>query len=193
MAEDTLHIRRAKGGRGGTHTMDRVELRDFCKLRKEAGNSLLVFETERGGPMSVDSLQRIVKEAGQAAGCDGDVRIFRSEDDCRFGGYHETSHSVFLNYLCSNCQEEEKIFALFLEPDTSNADSATLSGECYKLGEYPAFVPHVPSRLRACLGMRVEQRRVSIQSGLLRIALIQINADTEATVSKRRIYFPREH
>lgn len=235
MAEDTLHIRRAKGGRGGTHTMDRVELRDFCKLRKEAGNSLLVFETERGGPMSVDSLQRIVKEAGQAAGLDveahphmlrhaadyflinagHDVRTAQdylghkniastaicsalspkrlAAGDCRFGGYHETSHSVFLNYLCSNCQEEEKIFALFLEPDTSNADSATLSGECYKLGEYPAFVPHVPSRLRACLGMRVEQRRVSIQSGLLRIALIQINADTEATVSKRRIYFPREH
>ena len=29
-----------------------------------------MFETERGGPLSVDSLQRIVKEAGHVAGLD---------------------------------------------------------------------------------------------------------------------------
>jgi integrase len=65
----TLHIRRAKGGKDGTHTLDRDELRDLRKLRKAAGG-IFVFETERGGPLSVDSLQRIVKEAGHVAGLD---------------------------------------------------------------------------------------------------------------------------
>jgi integrase len=61
-------VKRAKSGKSGAHTLDRDELRDFRKLKKEAGNSLFVFSTERGGPLSVDSLQRIVKEAGEAAG-----------------------------------------------------------------------------------------------------------------------------
>jgi integrase len=65
-----LYVRRAKGGKDSTHTLDRDELRDFRKLKKERGNGLFVFETERGGSLSVDSLQRIVREAGQAAGLD---------------------------------------------------------------------------------------------------------------------------
>jgi integrase len=65
----TLHIRRAKGGKDGTHTLARDELRDFRKL-KNAATGIFVFETERGGPLSVDSLQRIVKEAGHVAGLD---------------------------------------------------------------------------------------------------------------------------
>jgi type 1 fimbriae regulatory protein FimE len=65
-----LHVRRSKGGNPSTHTMERDELRDLRRLRKEAGNSLHLFETERGGPMSVDALQYIVRAAGRLAGLD---------------------------------------------------------------------------------------------------------------------------
>ena len=40
--------------------------RDLRKLRQEV-SGLYVFETERGGPLSVDALQYIVREAGRAA------------------------------------------------------------------------------------------------------------------------------
>ncbi|MBV8456136.1 MAG: tyrosine-type recombinase/integrase [Acetobacteraceae bacterium] len=69
----TLEMRRAKNGKGGTHTLDRDELRDFRKLRQQAGNSLYVFETERGGPLSTDTLAYIVREAGNLARLDVDV------------------------------------------------------------------------------------------------------------------------
>jgi integrase len=63
----TIQIDRAKGGNTSTHTMDRDELRDLRKLRKDV-HGLYVFETERGGPLSVDALQYIVRVAGKQAG-----------------------------------------------------------------------------------------------------------------------------
>jgi integrase len=64
----TLFIRRKKGGNSSTHTMDRDEIRDFRKLQKDAGTSLFVFRTERGGPLSVAGLEYIVRQAGILAG-----------------------------------------------------------------------------------------------------------------------------
>ena len=60
---------RLKGSIDSTHTMDRDELRDLQKLRREV-TGLYVFETERGGPLSVDAVQYIVREAGRLAGLD---------------------------------------------------------------------------------------------------------------------------
>jgi integrase len=64
-----IHIVRVKGSQDSTHTMDRDELRDLRKLRQQL-TGLYVFETERGGPLSVDALQYIVREAGKLAGLD---------------------------------------------------------------------------------------------------------------------------
>ena len=65
----TIHIARLKGSRDSVHTMDRDELKDLRKLRQQI-TGLYVFETERGGPLSVDVLQYIVREAGRVAGLD---------------------------------------------------------------------------------------------------------------------------
>ena len=65
----TIHVARLKGSVDSTHTMDRDELRDLRKLRREV-TGLFVFETERGGPLSVDAVQYIVREAGRLAGLD---------------------------------------------------------------------------------------------------------------------------
>jgi integrase len=68
----TIHVKRRKMGNDSTHTMDRDELRDLRKLR-QGSTGLYVFETERGGPLSVDALQRICREAGKLARLDVDV------------------------------------------------------------------------------------------------------------------------
>jgi integrase len=64
--EGTILVRRKKMGKDSTHSMDRDELRDLRKLRRET-NSPYVFSTERGGPLSVRTLQYIVAEAGKIA------------------------------------------------------------------------------------------------------------------------------
>ena len=54
-------------GKDSTHTMDRDELGGLRKLYKDASGPF-VFTSERGGPLSVDSLQYIIKAAGEACG-----------------------------------------------------------------------------------------------------------------------------
>ena len=68
----TLHVVRLKGSIDSTHSLDRDELRDLRKLRREVPG-IHVFETERGGPLSVDALQYIVREAGKLAKLDVEV------------------------------------------------------------------------------------------------------------------------
>lgn len=67
-----IHVARVKGSNASTHSMDRDELRDLRKLRKDS-TSPYVFVTERGGPLSCDALQYIVKLAGKAARLDIDA------------------------------------------------------------------------------------------------------------------------
>jgi site-specific recombinase XerD len=64
-----IDVKRSKRGNPSSHTMDRDELRDLRKLRKQA-LGLYVFETERGGRMSPDTIQYIVRQAGVLAKLD---------------------------------------------------------------------------------------------------------------------------
>ena len=65
----TIHVLRLKGSRDSMHSMDRDELRDLRKLRR-GGAGLYVFSTERGGPLSSDTIQYVCREAGRLAGLD---------------------------------------------------------------------------------------------------------------------------
>jgi integrase len=67
--QGVLHVARAKGSKDSTHSLDRDELRDLRKLRQQVAG-LYLFETERGGPLSVDALQYIAREAGRLANLD---------------------------------------------------------------------------------------------------------------------------
>jgi integrase len=62
----SLTITRAKGGKISTHTVARDDLSALRKMRK-ATTGPWVFETERRGPLSVDAMQYIVREAGKLA------------------------------------------------------------------------------------------------------------------------------
>ena len=63
----TIHVRRKKMGKDSTHSMDRDELGGLRKLFKDLSGPF-VFTTERGGPLSVDTIQYIVGAAGEACG-----------------------------------------------------------------------------------------------------------------------------
>jgi type 1 fimbriae regulatory protein FimB/type 1 fimbriae regulatory protein FimE len=63
----TFHVQRVKGSEDSTHTLDRDEVAGLRKLR-ESTDGPYVFVSERGGPISADTVARIVNEAAEAAG-----------------------------------------------------------------------------------------------------------------------------
>ena len=79
--------------------------------------------------------------------CNG-TRFFRCVSNVpiyiRSHGYN----FIYVTYICSNCQETEKIFSLGAKLDSFGA----LHGVCYKFGEFPAYGPPVPPRLLKLIG-----------------------------------------
>jgi integrase len=65
-ASGTLHLRRAKGGQPSTHPLLGDELRALRALKRDA-ESPFIFVSERGAPVSVSGLQKLVERAGIAA------------------------------------------------------------------------------------------------------------------------------
>src|SRR5690242_7974169 len=57
--DGTITVRRKKMGKTSTHTMDRDE-RMALRAMAKATNSPFVFTTERGGPLSVGTVEYIV-------------------------------------------------------------------------------------------------------------------------------------
>ncbi len=53
---------------------------------------------------------------------------------------------VFLYYTCRNCRKNVKVYALYVR------GTKTASGTAQKLGEFPPFGPHTPSRLITLIG-----------------------------------------
>ena len=94
-----IHTARVKGSQDSTHTMDRDELRDLRKLRQQV-SGLYVFETERGGPLSVDALQYIVREAGKLAGLAVDAHP------------HMLRHAA--GYMLANAGTDTRLIQAFL-------------------------------------------------------------------------------
>jgi type 1 fimbriae regulatory protein FimB/type 1 fimbriae regulatory protein FimE len=62
-----IHIRRAKGGTAATHPLLGDEMRALRVLKREA-RSPFIFVSERGAPLTVAGLQKLVERAGHAAG-----------------------------------------------------------------------------------------------------------------------------
>jgi integrase len=62
-----FHVRRLKGSKDSVHTLEPDTVRMLKRHQAEADGPY-VFRSERGGPMSVDAVQVIVRRAGQQAG-----------------------------------------------------------------------------------------------------------------------------
>jgi type 1 fimbriae regulatory protein FimB/type 1 fimbriae regulatory protein FimE len=64
----TLHVRRAKNGKSSAHPLCGDEVRAPRELCRQFPDSALVFATERGGPFTVDAINRHLKRIGERAG-----------------------------------------------------------------------------------------------------------------------------
>jgi type 1 fimbriae regulatory protein FimB/type 1 fimbriae regulatory protein FimE len=63
-----LHVRRLKQGVPSTHPLTGREIRALRPLRRQAEDAPYVFLSERGGPMTVNNVQKMIKKAGEVAG-----------------------------------------------------------------------------------------------------------------------------
>ena len=66
--EALLRVTRSKNGTASNHPIGARETRALRKLRRIQGQSMHVFVTERGGPMTTANVHKIVSRAGRLAG-----------------------------------------------------------------------------------------------------------------------------
>lgn len=76
--------------------------------------------------------------------CGGD-RVFKT--DYEWSLAKDSEHNAFVHYVCKNCSQEIKTFALWL-----TLDADLKAGSAFKYGEFPAFGPPTPSRVISLIG-----------------------------------------
>lgn len=76
----------------------------------------------------------------------GGIRIFRCERDSELSTIKKEWQYRFLTYICRNCGEGVRIYAV-----ASHATAGSNAG-VYKIGEYPPFGPPVPARVISLVG-----------------------------------------
>jgi hypothetical protein len=83
--------------------------------------------------------------------CDG-PRIFRYESDNDYGReyllVHDKWQYAFIRYVCGNCQDEMKIYAIALRAESQPYVRVI----AYKFGEFPKYGPETPPRLISLIG-----------------------------------------
>ena len=62
----SLHVRRAKNGKPSVHPLRGDDVRALRELRRQFPDSAFVFPTERGGPVTSDAVNRLIKRMGSA-------------------------------------------------------------------------------------------------------------------------------
>src|SRR5690554_5154565 len=66
-AASTIYIQRLKNGKPATHYLEGDELRALRRLKREYANSLFIFVTERGGPLTRSTVNKLVTRAVEHA------------------------------------------------------------------------------------------------------------------------------
>lgn len=62
-----LHVNRLKNGNPATHYLEGDELRSLRRVKREYPDSSFIFITERGGPMTRSTVNKLITRAGQTA------------------------------------------------------------------------------------------------------------------------------
>ena len=63
----SIHINRLKSGKSATHYLEGDEMRALRRLRREYPHSPFIFVTERGGPLTRSTVNKMVERAGHNA------------------------------------------------------------------------------------------------------------------------------
>ena len=63
----TIHINRLKKGKPGTHYFQGDEMRALRRLRREQTRNPFIFMTERGGPLTRSTVNKLIERAGRNA------------------------------------------------------------------------------------------------------------------------------
>jgi type 1 fimbriae regulatory protein FimB/type 1 fimbriae regulatory protein FimE len=79
-----IHVRRAKGGKKGTHPLTGSELRALRQLRRDWPDGRHVFVNERGSPMTPAGFARMLERAGAAGGFGWKVHPHMLRHACGF-------------------------------------------------------------------------------------------------------------
>ncbi len=86
-----LHVTRLKNGIPSTHPLRGPELRALRKLSRDYPEAPYLFVSERGGPLTVDSVQKIVRRAGEKAGLPFPVHPHQLRHAC---GYYLANQGI---------------------------------------------------------------------------------------------------
>lgn len=84
LEQGLVHVNRLKNGVSSTHPLRGVEIRALRKLFRRAPESRFVFISERGAPLTVSALQKIVRRAGEKAGFDFPVHPHQLRHACGY-------------------------------------------------------------------------------------------------------------
>ncbi len=79
-----IHVNRLKNGNPATHYLEGDEMRTLRRVRREYPDSPFVFSTERGGPLSRSTVNKLVGRAGWRAGIPFPVHPHMLRHACGF-------------------------------------------------------------------------------------------------------------
>ncbi len=79
-----IHVNRLKNGNAATHFLEGDEIRALRRVRREYAGSPFVFSTERGGPLSRSTVNKLVERTGQRAGISFPVHPHMLRHACGF-------------------------------------------------------------------------------------------------------------
>lgn len=103
--------------------------------------SVMFFDNQHNERLRVPEL------ALECEKCEGE-RVFRLDGSREpYLNFKDSIVELFVNFLCSNCQEQNKRFSLAVIRDDKGTDA-----EVYKYGELPPFGKATPPRLLELLG-----------------------------------------
>ena len=87
----SIHVNRLKNGKAATHYLEGDEMRALRRLRREYPHSPFIFVTERGGPLTRSTVNKLVERAGRLAGIEFPVHPHMLRHAC---GYYLANKGI---------------------------------------------------------------------------------------------------